>query len=237
LTPTLRQLASLASALLIAGLIAEVHLGERLPVEEGPLPHAEEVGRPAEAQRAHATFIGVLEQVGADFPSRLRARLCDALLDEGARANLDPLFLLALIGVESRYHLGAESGRGARGLTQLKPSTFAWISAREPEVGGESLESGDDPVVDVRLAARYLAWLEQRFHSRDAALIAYNAGPKNARRLQRGLPVPERWASYPLSVRREYERLLVLAERVRQNPAGGRVGEGVELPQLLASTP
>ena len=158
-----------------------------------------------------AQIEAILAKLGPSIPAETRARLADALVAEGARNGYDPLFLLALIGVESRYRLGAESGRGARGLVQLKPSTFAWISAREPDAGGEDLESGDDPVVDVRLAVRYFRWLEHRFQSRTTALIAYNAGPRNAARALRGGEVPERWRSYPVLVRREYERVLRIA--------------------------
>jgi len=76
------------------------------------------------------------------------------------------------------FRLKVASERGAYGLVQLKPSTFAWISAREPDLGGEDLDVADDPVVDVRLAIRYFHWLERSFRTRDEALMAYNAGPK-----------------------------------------------------------
>jgi soluble lytic murein transglycosylase len=162
----------------------------------------------------------ILRKVGPSLPADLRQKIAAALVSEGRRNGYDPLFLMALIGVESRYRLGAESGRGARGLAQLKPSTFAWISAREPDVGGEDLESGDDPVVDIRLSARYFRWLEHRFGSRDGALIAYNAGPRNAARARKGAEVPERWKAYPQLVKKEYERLLAIAAG-KLEPAAG----------------
>ena len=190
-------------SLVIAGASAEVFLMPRA-VPRPELPLREKSAHLMTVADAEA----LLARVGQSIPQATRQRVAEALVSEGARNGFDPIFLMALIGVESRYRLGAESERGARGLLQLKPSTFAWISAREPDVGAEDLESGDDPVADVRLSARYFRWLEHRFQSRQAALIAYNAGPRNAARALKGGDVPERWRAYPQLVRREYERLL-----------------------------
>ena len=197
---------SVCAGLVLAGAAAEVWLRPRaVPQPERRLKDQQL------ASLAPAQVDAILARLGPGIPEETRARLSETLVTEGARNGYDPLFLLALIGVESRYKLGAESGRGARGLVQLKPSTFAWISAREPDAGGEDLESGDDPVVDVRLAVRYFRWLEHRFQSRTSALIAYNAGPRNAARALKGGDVPDRWKSYPELVRREYERVLRIA--------------------------
>jgi soluble lytic murein transglycosylase len=205
--PHLPWIVLTCTALVVTGAAAEVWLRPR----PAPAPELQATETPA-AVSDQEKVAGILGRVGPSIPPETRDRLADALVEEGARNGYDPLFFLALIGVESRYRLGAESGRGARGLVQLKPSTFAWISAREPDVGGEDLESGDDPVVDVRLAVRYFFWLEQRFQSRDSALIAYNAGPRNAARALKAGEVPERWRAYPQLVRREYERLIRIAE-------------------------
>ena len=94
----------------------------------------------------------------------------------------------------------------------MKPSTFAWISAREPDIGGDDYETGQDPVVDVRLAVRYFRWLELRFGSRDDALMAYNAGPGRMRHYKR-VGIPPAVRAYPRKVMREYERFARLAGR------------------------
>jgi soluble lytic murein transglycosylase len=220
--PRLLGIALVSIGLATAGAAGELWLRPRaVPAPEVPLRDT----RPAWLLPSQVD--AVLTQVGPGIPAEIRSRLSAALVQEGARSGYDPLFLLALVGVESRYRLSAESERGARGLVQLKPSTFAWISAREPDAGGEDLESGDDPVVDVRLACRYFSWLERRFQSRDSALIAYNAGPRNASRAIHGGDVPERWRAYPQLVRREYERLL------RVSVGGSDTHTG----QLLAKVP
>ncbi len=162
----------------------------------------------------------LVARVAPDLDDALRARLVIALMSEASLDGYDPIFLAALVGVESRWHTRAESARGARGLLQLKPSTFAWISSREPDVGGEDLETGDDPVVDVRLAIRYFNWLERSFSSRDAALMAYNAGPRRMRQHLRAGDIPERLHAYPQKVRHEYERLLRIEEQSEHELAG-----------------
>ena len=202
-------------ALVVAGAAAEVAF----------LPRA--VPKPAEALKdsprttlTQPDLEVLLARVGKSLDSDLRKKLADAVLTESARAGYDPLFVLALVAVESRFRMSASSERGASGLMQLKPSTFAWISAREPDAGGEDSATGEDPVVDVRLAVRYFRWLERRFHSRDEALMAYNAGPRRVRQYKRaGGEFPDRLREYPRRVMKEYRRFVRMAN-------GGRDTQG-----------
>jgi len=153
----------------------------------------------------------LLVRVAPSLPADIRVKLAEAVLAEAARAGYDPLFILALVSVESRFRLKVASERGAYGLVQLKPSTFAWISAREPDLGGEDLDVADDPVVDVRLAIRYFRWLERRFRTRDEALMAYNAGPKRIQQYRgRVKDIPDVFKEYPRRVKREHTRFVRL---------------------------
>jgi len=153
----------------------------------------------------------LLVRVAPKLPVDIRTKLAEAVLAESARAGYDPLFILALVSVESRFRLKVASERGAYGLVQLKPSTFAWISAREPDLGGEDLDVADDPVIDVRLAIRYFRWLERRFHTRDEALMAYNAGPKRIRQYHgRVKDIPDVYKEYPRRIKREHARFVRL---------------------------
>ena len=97
---------------------------------------------------------------------------------------------------------------------QLKPSTFAWMAGREPDVAEDGAVS-EDPVVDVRLAVRYFNWLEHRFHSRDEALMAYNAGPRRVQDYKRAGDIPESVREYPRRVMKEYQRFV----RIVSSPA------------------
>ena len=121
--------------------------------------------------------------------------------------------------MESRFRLKVASERGAYGLVQLKPSTFAWISAREPDLGGQDLDVADDPVIDVRLAIRYFRWLERQFRTRDEALMAYNAGPKRIKQYRGRLKdIPDVYKEYPRRIKREYARFVRLLRENADTP-------------------
>jgi soluble lytic murein transglycosylase-like protein len=70
---------------------------------------------------------------------------------EAARLNLDPLLIMAVIAVESRYNPIAESGVGAKGLMQIIPRFHADKLA---EFGGE--KSVFDPESNIRVGTRIL---------------------------------------------------------------------------------
>jgi soluble lytic murein transglycosylase-like protein len=93
---------------------------------------------------------------------------------------------------------------------QLKPSTFAWIAAREPDLNGDDAAVAEDPVLDVRLAVRYFHWLEKRFDNREDALMAYNAGPRRLARYKHWGSVPDHLREYPRRIAREYQRFVRL---------------------------
>jgi soluble lytic murein transglycosylase-like protein len=99
------------------------------------------------------------------------------LVDRYAReSGVDPLLVLAVIHVESRFDRYAVSPQGAVGLMQLLPATAQALAG---EIGLE-WTSDDllfDPEVNVRLGTRYLRQLVERFDNLDAALAAFHAGP------------------------------------------------------------
>src|SRR2546426_120926 len=146
----------------------------------------------------------LLARVARSLDPALRARLAEAVLTEAARAGYDSLFILGLVSVESSFRTHVSSNRGAYGLMQLQPSTFAWIAGREPDIGDGAAVS-EDPVIDVRLAVRYFRWLERRFPRREDALMAYNAGPRRLRHYKR-VGIPSTVRAYPRKVMREYQR-------------------------------
>jgi soluble lytic murein transglycosylase-like protein len=131
-------------------------------------------------------------------------------IDEEARLNaLDVELILAVMHTESAYHNFARSRVGALGLMQIMPATGEMLARRHglPWSGPETLF---DPVANVRLGCRYLAFLRERYGRIDAALAAYNWGPGAIdRRLARGSDLPRRYPS------------LVLARVEPQPPAAG----------------
>jgi Transglycosylase SLT domain len=152
-------------------------------------------------------WAGELEKVLAermpDLPEGERARLARVIYEEAKKASLDPLFVLALIAVESGFDQVAESQAGARGLMQLRPSTLRREAARSRLEGDP-----DDPVLNIRAGIRYFVRLLRAFGSTDLALMAYNAGPNRILHYlddQEG--IPDRFQTYPKRIEREHQRL------------------------------
>jgi soluble lytic murein transglycosylase-like protein len=92
------------------------------------------------------------------------------------RFHVDPLMVLAVIQVESRFDPDAVSSQGAMGLMQLEGATARGLAM---ELGLQW--TGDDllfdPDVNVLLGCAYLRQLMDRFGEQDAALAAYCSGP------------------------------------------------------------
>jgi len=104
------------------------------------------------------------------------------LLDaESRQAEIDPLFLAALVRIESLWNPGAVSIADARGLTQVIPPTGQAI-ADSLGVEDFAIEHLFRPAVSLRFGADYISGQLRRFGRPDAALAAYNGGPGNAER-------------------------------------------------------
>lgn len=135
-------------------------------------------------------------------------RAARALCHEAERAQMDPLLLLAVIGIESSFNPRAVSPVGAEGLMQLMPHTGTFLAARANLAWSQRYAF--DPAVNIRIGTRYLATLRDAFHGRmDWALTAYNRGPTATHIMLRhhhGLPHAVR-ASYATPVLRAYDRL------------------------------
>jgi soluble lytic murein transglycosylase len=153
---------------------------------------------------------GAVERLLAErsnLPRDTRARVARAIVEESAEAELDPVFVLALMGVESELDEGAVSSRGAKGLMQLRRATTEYLG--EKEQLGLSPQTEDDPALNVRIGIRYLRRLQRAFGSLSVALVAYNAGPHLVSEYrQQGLDLPERFNAYPRKVRAHYRHLM-----------------------------
>lgn len=102
--------------------------------------------------------------------------------------KIDPLWVMAIIKVESGFQSDARSEKGAVGLMQLLPATAYELA---PEIG-ITLESDDDllkPEINLNLGVYYLTKLQQMFPDDDLAVLsAYNAGPGMTREWRQGKP-------------------------------------------------
>lgn len=105
-----------------------------------------------------------------ELPSATRELISQAIRREASAVGLDPLFLTALIQVESGFDPRAVSVSGALGLGQLMPETARGL-------GVDPRNTSDN----VRGCAKMIGGLVQRYqHRADGkalALASYNAGP------------------------------------------------------------
>lgn len=98
--------------------------------------------------------------------------------------SVDPLFLLAVGIIESRFTAAATSHANARGLYQIWPATGRWLAG---DLGWEFSEAMlHDPAKNTELAACYLDKLFRTYGDPRLVLAEYNGGPINARRLRNG---------------------------------------------------
>ena len=85
-----------------------------------------------------------------------------------AKYGVDPALLAGVVKQESNFNPNAQSGVGAKGLTQLMDSTARGLGVTNSFDPAQSLDGG----------AKFLGGLLKQFHGdQSLALAAYNAGP------------------------------------------------------------
>ena len=87
--------------------------------------------------------------------------------------------ICAVIKTESDFDCFAESSVGARGLMQMMPKTFEWLTGDEHLGEGLPFDMVFDPEVSIRYGAYYLRYLYNKFGNWDTVLAAYNGGEGN----------------------------------------------------------
>ena len=97
---------------------------------------------------------------------------------ENCENNIDPLFILSIIKVESNFKEDAHSNRGAKGLMQIMDHTALWGSQKMKlyDFSPNMLYNASD---NIRIGVWYLNWLKDRYESDELVLVAYNAGVGN----------------------------------------------------------
>lgn len=138
---------------------------EAKAVSDRVLPQPAPVVHPDAARHeALAEFLAKRYKVSQDVTLEL-VQIAHA---EAARVNLDPLLIMAVIAVESRYNPIAESGVGAKGLMQIIPKFHADKLA---EFGGE--KAIFDPESNIRVGTRILREYLSRTGNVSIALQMY----------------------------------------------------------------
>jgi soluble lytic murein transglycosylase len=130
--------------------------------------------------------------------SYLPLRWLDDVIAAARQADVEPWLLAAVGRQETVFTARARSPRGAIGVLQLLPDTAKMHSRA---LGFGSTPDLYDPQVNLRLGARELARLLERFEAVEPALAAYNGGETRVRRWWRrwsderqfteAIPIPE----------------------------------------------
>ncbi|WP_017327986.1 lytic transglycosylase domain-containing protein [Synechococcus sp. PCC 7336] len=106
----------------------------------------------------------------------------ETLVAETAAFNLNPLVMAGLIRQESRFEPEIVSRSGALGLTQVLPSTGAWIAG---QIGRPRFDLRN-PEDNLHFGAWYLDYTHRTYQNNSMLAIAsYNAGPGNVAKWMR----------------------------------------------------
>jgi soluble lytic murein transglycosylase-like protein len=199
-------LASLALSVLSALSCGVFSMAPReLPPVSAPPPAlaVSEHGAPADAEVSDIR--AYLETRPTGLTRSEVDQLARTILAEAKRNSLDPVLVMAVMHVESRFNNFAVSPVGALGLMQVLPSTGEELAA-ELGVAWHGPQTLFDPTTNVRLGVAYLRQLAMRYEDIPTALAAYNWGPGHIDgRIRRGRTLP-----------REYPRLVLEAHAIAQ---------------------
>ena len=147
---------------------------------------------PAEID-ALATLVAKRYRISADATRGLVA----AAYREGLRIGVDPLLIIAVIAVESRFNPIAESNMGAQGLMQVIPAYH------KSHLEAAGVDSVLDPHDNIRLGARILKEYIRRGGTEVAGLQLYNGSADDAT------------TAYAVKVLGEKQRLQQAVQRLR----------------------
>jgi hypothetical protein len=120
----------------------------------------------------------------------------DIIHEKAQKYDVDPALVAAVMETESRFHRGAHSAVGARGLMQLMPRTGRWLGATNLY----------DPAQNVDAGVKYIKYLQGRFDGNlKKTIAAYNAGEGNVKRYG-GVPPFNETRSYVKKVLNRYQQ-------------------------------
>ncbi|WP_018714301.1 lytic transglycosylase domain-containing protein [Brachymonas chironomi] len=139
--------------------------------------------------------------------SRSYSQVSRHIQREASRNGLDYNLVKAVIAAESGFNAGAVSPVGAVGLMQIMPTTAMDLGLRAD--AQYSVEDKlTDPALNIRLGARYLKFLVNKYPGRlDLAVAAYNAGHGAVSRAGNQIPRYRETQNYVRTVMALYDTL------------------------------
>jgi soluble lytic murein transglycosylase len=204
---TLSCLTSCAQLVLVGTLFIPVFLAlEYLPSDSQP---ARLIPKPRPKELVSIYFI--VRANRPDINDGEAWKLSEVILEESSAYGLDPMLVLAVIDVESKFQYAAVSPAGARGIMQILP-TVAKTLLHETGLLPPSTsnpfrpESLDDPILNIKLGVYYLQDLRKSFPNLNHALTAYNQGPTATKnRLENDVEISDEYAATVLAAYRQYK--------------------------------
>ena len=161
-----------------------------------------------------------LQQTGMSNASR--DRLAESIATTSGKYLLDPLLVVAVIQVESRFDHKAVSSAGAQGLMQVQPNVVTALVERGKML--PSTKNIKDPRVNVEVGVSYLAYLKEMFGDLKVALTAYNAGPSSvAKKIAAKEKLSFDYAHKVLSAQRELRQQLALRTNESSEDLEGKI--------------
>jgi soluble lytic murein transglycosylase len=213
-----------------AHLLVNAGLGEYVPQEIAAAPESSSWSGIAEAQiyASYGDYFRALRVLKRSLPYAASAPIksiplaywrilfpepyWDTIRAEASRNGLDPYLVASLIRQESEFNPSAISHANAYGLMQLLPSVGRQM-AREEGLGSIEPRQLLDPLLNIRLGARYLRQTLDKFGGvAEYALAAYNAGDNRVTDWQAAGPyhgIDEFVESIPFTETREYVQAIV----------------------------
>jgi soluble lytic murein transglycosylase len=203
---------ALIAVLSLPGLVATGYIPRHYKTIDPTLSLAHAVERPRPRE-----LVKIFSIVQANRPDLLENEawdLAEVILAESSKYKLDPLLILAVIDVESKFQFGAVSPAGARGIMQIMPATGKFLVesvralAKEIEVEQFVPEHLDDPIVNIKLGTYYLHDLRKSFQNVNNALIAYNLGPTELRiRMENQIEYTGEYANAVLTAYQKFKKI------------------------------
>jgi soluble lytic murein transglycosylase len=170
--------------------------------EEIRVAHAKELlGKDTYADRIeniHNLNQHILKRMTDRLPKaykNLAPQITKTLIEESINANLDPVFVMAIIETESQFNPKARGLVGEIGLMQVRPETAEWI-AKKNDMAFKGAKSLEYPSTNIRLGIAYMTYLRNSFDGSASKYVsAYNVGPRKLRLLIAAKRKPQEYAT------------------------------------------
>ncbi|MBI5816577.1 MAG: lytic transglycosylase domain-containing protein [Nitrospinae bacterium] len=160
-----------------------------------------------EAAQEISGVMHILNVKAVELNSGEKMQLALSIIRQSEDYGHNPFLLLALIEIESGFHLTAVSSQGAMGLMQVRPFVARYL-AGEMEIHPLVASRLFDVETNLKVGSFYLKKMTERYGSTRLALEAYNIGPGRLdERLESGEVVVMNFARKVLDAKSRIERL------------------------------